>query len=61
MEPFSTDTVPVTSPFYFAPNVLNESQQPINGFYALLLALQENCRLLNMGSIITKANSGEVS
>lgn len=38
---FSTDTVPVTSPFYFAPNVLNESQQPINGFYALLLALQE--------------------
>jgi phosphoglycerol transferase MdoB-like AlkP superfamily enzyme len=38
---FSNETVPVTSPFYFAPNVLNESQQPINGFYALLLALQE--------------------
>jgi phosphoglycerol transferase MdoB-like AlkP superfamily enzyme len=46
---FSKETVPVTSPFYFAPNLLEESQQPINGFYTLLLALQEKLPAFEQG------------
>ncbi len=41
--------VAVTSPFYFAPTLLEESQQPTNGFYEMLLALQEELPAFETG------------
>jgi len=46
---FQQQEVAVTSPFYFAPTLLEESQQPTNGFYELLLALQEELPAFETG------------
>lgn len=46
---FQQQDVAVTSPFYFAPTLLEESQQPTNGFYEMLLALQEELPAFETG------------
>ena len=46
---FAPEDVPVTSPFYFAPNLLEASDQPTSGFYQLLLALQDELPAFEMG------------
>lgn len=46
---FQQQDVEVTSPFYFAPTLLEESQQPTNGFYEMLLALQEELPAFETG------------
>lgn len=46
---FQQQEVAVTSPFYFAPTLLEESQQPTNGFYEMLLALQEELPAFETG------------
>ncbi|OTN77431.1 hypothetical protein A5886_002531 [Enterococcus sp. 8G7_MSG3316] len=46
---FQQQDVEVTSPFYFAPTLIEESQQPTNGFYEMLLALQEELPAFETG------------
>ncbi len=46
---FQQQDVAVTSPFYFAPTLLEESQQPTNGFYEMLLTLQEELPAFETG------------
>lgn len=47
----------ITSPFYFAANLMEQTNQTTNGFYQLLLSLEQNFRRLNENCTI-KTDSG---